>query len=236
MPALPWSPSGQQASPLSFPRRAALGSSAHSSLSRQMRPSRSSRSSHSWTALTARGKSLKAACASRSSPDQTCRCSNPPWRGRYSGHRRRRRGRIDRLQLAGKVDGNGEITTKVDAALPRGSGQSSGKVRFGSVHQPARRQTGQANRHLKWAFVACPSRRPAKPPTSLPSIAPRGAGSDSTSHYSMAESRKGKVPPSRRVRWPGLSRRPRLGCRTGRSPTGNPTRSNQGRGKPVPAD
>lgn len=70
---------------------------------------------------------------------------------------------------------------------------------------------GQANRHLKWAFVACPSRRPAKPPTSLPPIAPKGAGSDSTSHCSLAESRKGKVPPSQRVRWPGLSRRRWLG-------------------------
>jgi hypothetical protein len=68
MPPLPRSPSGQQASPLSLPRRAALGSSAHSSLSRQIRPNGSSRSSHSWTALTARGKSLKAACASKSSP------------------------------------------------------------------------------------------------------------------------------------------------------------------------
>ncbi len=52
----------------------------------------------------------------------------------------------------------------------------------------------QANRHLKWAFVACPSRRPAKPPTSLPSIAPRGAGSDSTSHYSYGRIQKRKGP------------------------------------------
>jgi len=112
-------------------------------------------------------------------------------------------GSIDRFQLAEKLAGNGGITPKVKAALPRGLGQGGGKIPYGPVRQPARRQTGRANHHPKWACAEA---------AKIIAINRAKAGWK-RQHVSRLYDRikKGKVLPSQLVRWPGLSRRRLLG-------------------------